>query len=207
MNIPGYKFYFNPKAENLDVILQGSSVGMDSQFITKIWDASIKAGNSSVAFNFPYFERGETNSSGEKLIEETEALKNILIVCKSENYKTIRLIGKSLGGIVASFFLKELPQAEQSKYSVVIFGYVLGATDLKKFPSKIDIVQGSKDKFGTMEKVKEDMENALSKNIAYYLVEGGDHGYKNPETNEPEFEDKAIEFVFPASEFIAVGLE
>lgn len=197
MNIPGYKFYFNSKAENLDVILQGNSVGMDSQFITKIWNASIKAGNSSVAFNFPYFERGETNSSGVELPEEIEALKSILTVCKSEDYKTIRLIGKSLGGIVASFFLKDLPQTEQNKYSVVIFGYVPGSTDVKTFSGKIDIVQGSKDKFGTIEQAKKDMEGAVSKSISYFLVEGGDHGYKDPQTNEPEFEDKAIEFVFP----------
>lgn len=198
MNVPGYKFYFNPKAENLDVILQGSSGGMDSQFITKIWNASIKAGNSSVAFNFPYFERGETNSSGVELPEEIEALKSVLTVCKSGNYKKVRLIGKSLGGIVASFFLKNLSQAEQSKFSIVIFGYVPGSTDLKTFPGKIDIVQGSKDKFGTIEQVKKDMEGTISKNIAYYLVEGGDHGYKNPGTSEPEFENKAIESIFPS---------
>lgn len=197
MNIPRYKFYFNPKAENLDVILQGSSGGMDSQFITKIWDASIKAGNSSVAFNFPYFERGETNSSGVELPEEIEALKSVLTVCKSENYKTIRLIGKSLGGIVASFFLKNLPQTEQSKYSVVIFGYVPGSTDLKTFPGKINIVQGSKDKFGTIEQIKKDLESAISQGISYYKVEGGDHGYKDPESKEPMFEDKAIEYIFP----------
>jgi len=197
MNIPGYKFYFNSKAENLDVILQGSSVGMDSQFITKIWNASIKAGNSSVAFNFPYFERGETNSSGVELTEEIESLKSILTVCQSGNYKTIRLIGKSLGGIVAGYFLRDLSRAEQGKYSIVIFGYVPGSTDLKTFPGKIDIVQGSKDKFGTIEQTKKDMEKALSKDISYYLVEGGDHGYKDPQTNEPKFEDMAIEFVFP----------
>ena len=199
MNVPGYKFYFNPASENLDVILPGSSAGMDSQFIIKIWNASKRAGNSSVAFNFPYFERGETNSSGKELPEEIEALRIILTVCKSEDYKTIRLIGKSLGGIVASYYLKTLSQEEQNKYSVVIFGYVPGSTDLKTFPGKIDIVQGSKDKFGAMEQVKIDMEKALSKDVSYYLVECGDHGYKDPETNEPEFEDKAIEFVFPGN--------
>jgi len=197
MQVPSYKFYFNKNATNLDVILHGSSDGMDSQFITKIWNASVKNGSSTVAFNFPYLERGDANSSGGQLAEEVDALESILKVCQSGNYRTTRLIGKSLGGIVANYFLKNLPEDEKGKYSIVIFGYIPGSIDLKSFPGKIDIIQGSQDRFGDIEKVKGDLGDTLSKNIKFYSVEGADHSYRNPETKEPVFEDQAVECIFP----------
>ena len=70
MTLPNYKYFFNNKAEVLDVVLHGGSQGMDSGFMNKIIEASRIEGNSVVAFNFPYIERGEENSSGQELLEE-----------------------------------------------------------------------------------------------------------------------------------------
>lgn len=190
MNIPSLKFV-NNKSDTLDVLFHGSSGGMNYSLMQKIFDECVKQGHSVANFNFPYFERGEEQSSGPELTEELETLKSILDECNATEYKHIRLIGKSLGAIIASYYLKLLSKEEQSKYSVVVFGYVTGSTDLKNFEGKIDIIQGENDKFGSIEVVKNDPKNAVSKDINYFEIKNADHSYRN-ESKEPVFEDKVL---------------
>lgn len=196
MNLPNFKYFYNNRAKNLDVILHGGSQGMDSGLINKIIEASRKNGNSAVAFNFPYIERGEEKSSGPELIEETDALQSVLNFCQADKFESIRLIGKSLGGVVAGHYLKKLDPNQLDKFSLIIFGYDIGYIDLKTFPGKIVIIQGEKDKFGDVEAVKNDMKGAVSKDIAYLSVKGADHSYRVPETKEPIYEDEAVEMAF-----------
>src|SRR3989344_732107 len=198
MTLPNFKYFYSNKAEKLDVVLHGCSQGMDSGFMNKIIEASRKEGNSVVAFNFPYIERGEENSSGPELFEEIEALRNVLGYCQSEKYSCIRLIGKSLGGVVAAAYLKKLTADQMSKYSIIIFGYDIGYIDVKKFSGEIVIIQGSRDKFGDVEAVKRDIDRSASKDITYFSIEGADHSYRIPETKEPMYEDEAIKVAFKA---------
>jgi predicted alpha/beta-hydrolase family hydrolase len=191
MTIPSLKFVKN-KSDTLDVLLHGSSGGMNYSLMQKIFDECIEQGHSVVNFNFPYFERGEEQSSGPKLKEELETLQSVLNECKAEEYKHIRLICKSLGAIIASYYLNTLSKEEQSKYSIVVFGYVTGSIDLKSFDGKIDIIQGEKDKFGNTEVVKNDLKDAVSEDISYFEIKNADHSYRN-ELKEPIFEDEAIE--------------
>lgn len=184
--------YIDNNSDTLDVLLHGSSGGMNYSLMQKIADVCVKQGHSVVNFNFPYFERGEEQSSGPELKEEIETLKAVLNKCKSMEYKHVRLIGKSLGAIIASYCLKQLPKEEQSKHSVVVFGYVTGSIDLKSFEGRIDLIQGEKDKFGNIDVVKDDLKNAVSKNINYFEIKNADHSYRN-ELKEPIFEDEAIE--------------
>lgn len=184
--------FVKKESDTLDVLLHGSSGGMNYSLMQNIFDECVKQEHSVANFNFPYFERGEEQSSGPELKEELETLKSVLNECKAEEYKHIRLVGKSLGAIIASYYLKALPKEEQSKYSVVVFGYVLGSIDVKSFDGKIGIIQGEKDKFGNIEVVKNDLKNAVSKDINYFEIKKADHSYRN-ETKEPIFEDAAIE--------------
>lgn len=48
------------------------------------------------------------------------------------------------------------------------------------------------DKFGNIEVVKNDLKDAVSKNINYFEIKNADHSYRN-ESKEPIFEDEAIE--------------
>lgn len=189
--MPNFKFFFNTQANTLDIVLHGGNYSMDSGFMMKIVDKCRANGHSVAAFNFPYLDRGEDHSSGPELLEEIAALKDVLTFCQAENYQNIRLIGKSLGGIAASFYLKKLSPDELKKYSVVILGYVLGDIDLKTFPGKITIIQGEEDRFGDIAAVKKDMETAVSKDVTFFEIPGADHSYRN-DNKEPEFEDKAI---------------
>lgn len=160
---------------------------MDNPFIIKIIEKCRETNHSVAAFNFPYLDRGEGHSSGPQLLEELDSLKEVLDFCKGEKYQQIRLIGKSLGGIVASYFLKTLSENELKKYSVVVLGYVLGpgGIDLKSYPGNITIIQGENDKFGNVAAVKKDLENAVSKAITFIEIPAADHSYHG-------FEDQAI---------------
>lgn len=194
-NIPSFNYYHNSKANTIDVILHGGSSGIESPFIQKLFNTSKELGNTVVAFNFPYIERGEENSSGEELKEEMDTLQKILDLCDYKKYKRIRLLGKSLGGIVASFYLDKLTNEESKRFSVVVFGYVVGGLKLKSFKGKISIIQGQKDKFGGIDVVKNDLKDVKSESVHFFEVEGADHSYRIPETKEPIYEDKAAELL------------
>lgn len=195
MNIPSLSLIKNDKSDTLDVLLHGSSGGMKYSLMQKVFDLCIKQGHSVVNFNFPYFERGEEQSSGPELKEELEILQSVLDQCNAREYKHVRLIGKSLGAIIASYYLRDLTEAEQPKYSIVVLGYVTGSIDLNKFVGKINVIQGEFDKFGNIETVKMDLKNSKSTSISFYEVKKADHSYRNPETKEPLFEDEAIKIL------------
>jgi predicted alpha/beta-hydrolase family hydrolase len=191
MNIPSLKFVDN-KSDTLDILLHGGKGGMNQSLNLKIFDASVYQCHSVVSFNFSFFERGEEQSSGPELKEELETLQSVLDKCKAKEYQYIRLVGKSLGAIIASYYLKSLSTEVRSKYSIVVLGYVTGSIDLKSFPGKINIIQGEKDKFGNIEVVKNDLKDAVSKNINYFEIKEADHSYRN-ELKEPIFEDEVID--------------
>lgn len=191
MTIPSLKF-INNKSDILDVLLHGSSGGMNYSLMQKIFDECIRQEHSVANFNFPYFERGEEQSSGPELKVELETLQSVLDECETKEYKHVRLIGKSLGAIIASYYIKTLSKEYQSKYSIVVFGYVTGSIDLKSFGGKIDIIQGEKDKFGNIDVVRNDLKDVVSKDISYFEIKNADHSYRN-ELKEPIFEDEAID--------------
>lgn len=185
------KFVEKTESDILDILLHGGAGGMNQSLMPKIFEACVGLGHSVANFNFPFFERGDEHSSGPELEEEITTVKNVLEHCKFDRYKHVRLIGKSLGGIIIGKFLSKIDVSEQSKYSVVIFGYVTGDIDLRSFNSKISIIQGEKDKYGNTAVVKNDMSDAVSSDISYYEIANGDHSYRNEE-KEPVYEDDAI---------------
>ena len=185
----------NSKAATLDVILHGGSGGINSPFMQKLFQHSKNRGNSVIMFNFPFLERGEENSSGPELREELGVLRKILSIAGYDKFSNIRLISKSLGGIVASYYLNSLPDKEKRRYEVIILGYVTGEVKLKNFAGKITIVQGEKDRFGDIEVVKRDMDGAMSKCIIYHEISNADHSFRDPKTKKPIYEDKVVEFL------------
>jgi alpha/beta superfamily hydrolase len=185
--------FVKTKSDTLDILLHGAGGGMEHSNIKKAFDVCVEKGHSVVNFNFLFFERGEDHSSGPELTEEIKTLKEVLDKCQASEYKHIRLIGKSLGAIIAAKYLSTLPIGQQNKYSVIVFGYDTGMIDLSTFPGKISIIQGKKDKYGNIEVVKNDLKNAASKDVEYFEIPEADHSYRDPKTKEPIYEDEAIE--------------
>jgi predicted alpha/beta-hydrolase family hydrolase len=190
--ITTFKHHKNPKSDTLDVVLHGGSYNINTPFMQKVFDVCRGKGHSAIAFNFPYRERGEENSSGSGLKEELEMLQTFLDYCEYKKYKNIRFVGKSLGAIVASLYLDKLPKGQMSKFSIVVLGYVTGHVKLQNFTGPIAIIQGEKDKFGNINKVKGDLKNAKSKDIEYFEIKGADHSYKNPKTKKPDYVNEAM---------------
>ncbi len=183
--------FIKTDSDTLDVLLHGAGGGMEHSNMRKAFGVCLRKGHSVVNFNFPFFERGEEHSSGPDLVEEVDALRKVLIKCNANEYKYIRLIGKSLGAIIAAKYLSMLKSSEQRKFSVIIFGYDTGMIDISTFPGKVSIIQGEKDKYGNVEIVKKDLKNSASSDISYFEISGADHSYRN-EQKEPVYEDEAI---------------
>jgi predicted alpha/beta-hydrolase family hydrolase len=188
-----FQYYHNSKSDTLDVILHGGSPeGMEMSLIRKAYKLSVGQSHSAITFNFPFAERGQDQSSGPELEEELVSLQKFLDYCDYKSFKRVRLIGKSLGAIVASFYLDKLPEDEQNRFSVVVLGYVTGSLKLKSFKGPITVIQGEKDKFGDIETVKKDLRGARSKQIRYYEIKNADHSFRDPETKEPLYENNAM---------------
>lgn len=196
-DLTSLQFYHNSKSDTLDVVLHGGSYDINTPFMQKVFNTCKEKGQSVIAFNFPYTERGEENSSGPELKEELETLQKFLDYCDYKKFKKIRLIGKSLGGIVASFYLDKLDDESARKFSVVILGCVVGSLDkLKNFKGQIRVIQGEKDKFGNIEMVKQDLKDAKSKNIQFFEIPNANHSFKDPKTDEPIYMDAAMKILF-----------
>ena len=192
-NLTSFLYYRHKGSSTLDVVMHGGSNGINSQLITKVFEKCRKLNHSTIAFNFQYLESGLENSSGPELKEELETLQQFLDFCDYQKYKNVRLIAKSLGGIVASHYLNKLSNDEASNFSIIVLGFVTGDVTLKNFNGSITVIQGEHDKFGGINVVKDNLKDAKSQNIKFIEIPKADHSYRNPETKEPLYEDLAIE--------------
>jgi len=193
--LTSFLHFHNSKATTLDVILHGGSGDINSPFMQKLFQYSKNNGNGVIMFNFPFLERGEEGSSGPELKEELGVLRKMLSIAGSDKFSHVRLIGKSLGGIIASCYLNSLTNEEKKLYEVIILGYVTGEVKLREFPGQIIIIQGEKDRFGNIEVVKKDMDGTISKCIIYHEIPNADHSFRDPETKEPVYEDRVVELL------------
>lgn len=194
--MPQYIHYNSSNSDELNIIFPGSSLGFQTGLINKIFNRLVVGGKSAISYNYPFLDRGEENSSGEELIEELEALNEILKVVDVNQYSKINFIGKSLGAVIASFFLQRPENKDLlSKVSFSVLGYVKGSIDLKDLNCKILIIQGENDRFGNISEVKKDFENPDNSDVTFVEIPNADHSYRNAE-KEPVFEDLAIEALF-----------
>lgn len=96
-------------------------MGVETDFISSIFDAIAATKNSVLCFNFPYCERGEESSGGPKLKEEVDALKQVVDFAHLEGFYEIRIVAKSLGSIITSYYLEQYPD---SQIELSILGYI-----------------------------------------------------------------------------------
>lgn len=187
------EFYYNSRSEELEVVLPGSSRGTGSELIGEIFQKIKDEDISVVMMDYPFHNRLEKKGFGEKVTEEVEALTGLLEYCRAREYKKVRLIGKSLGGVVAGRFLAGLSRKDQEKFELIVLGYDLGWIDIRDFAGKIMIVQGSEDPFGGIELVKKDMGGAASVDVTYKEIQGADHGFREPKTGKPKYFAKVFD--------------
>ena len=174
-DLPTLQFFNKKDSDILNVLLHGGNFNIETSFMQKLFNLSIAKGRSAISFNFPYIDRGDTPSSN--LVEEIETLQKVLNFVGYNSYSHIHFIGKSMGAIVAGKFLKQ-QNLDYEKCSITVLGYVVGGIDIKDFNGNITIIQGSEDRFGNIEKVKEDMK-VLDDKVRYFEINGADHSFRD----------------------------
>jgi predicted alpha/beta-hydrolase family hydrolase len=187
-----YKYYRKLNAKTVYLVLHGGGPeGTETPFISNIINALVGTGKSVFGFNFPYCERGEENSSGEELKEETEALEKVVEFLRGEGYEKVVIVAKSLGGIITSFWLEQNPG---ENIEVAVLGYVIGSVKTKALQGKLRLViQGENDRFGNAAIVKDELAKySVTANVVE--LPKADHSYRN-EQKEPVYQNEAIDLL------------
>ncbi len=194
--LPKLEFYYNNKSDVLDVVLHGSRSGMGSNFIQRIYEAGKQTGRSVLIFDFPYIDRSEEKLMDQPREEEKESLKSVLEKFGGNGYKKIRLIGKSLGAVVAAEYLVSLPEEEQKKFELIVLGYDLGWIDLDNFVGEVTVIQGSEDPFGDIDDIRRDLKGNKAKKVTLRGIGGADHSFMDPQTGMAKYLGKVLKLLF-----------
>lgn len=195
------KIHINPKAESVDIILHGASAGIELPFMQSLFEKSIEAGNSAMMFNFPYIEQGEDSRPSDDLREEVDTLDDIIKFVKQFDYKHIRFIGKSLGGLVASKYISEILSIKQVPftYELLILGCIMPYYDFKiSGITSVTVIQGSDDDYGKPIDVEELLTNIVQGEdvkVQVHEVENANHSYHTPGTKDGAQVGQALSFV------------
>ena len=180
-----YKHYSKPGREDVHLLMHGGNDGLESPFISRMFEAVAGEQRSVFAFNLPYRERGDKSSS-ENLEEEVGALGSVLEYLRSEGCAEINIIAKSLGAVVTSFYLEKAPAAD---VGVTVLGYVVGGVKTAALTPNLKLViQGAKDRFGDAEAVRREIGGSPAEIIE---IPQADHSYRN-EAGNPEYQPDVI---------------
>ena len=181
-----YKYYRKRGAKIVYMILHGGGpVGVETDFISSIFDAIAVTKNSVLCFNFPYCEREEEASSGPELKEEMNALKQAVDFAYLEGFSKIIIVAKSLGGIIASFYLEQYPD---SQIELLILGYIPSEIKQRAISNNLKLViQGTNDRFASPIEVKKNVGSL----VEVIEIIDADHSYRNSK-KEPIYQETAI---------------
>jgi len=181
-----YKYYRKRGAKIVYMILHGGGpVGVETDFISSIFDAIAVTKNSVLCFNFPYCEREEEASSGPELKEEVDALKRAIDFAYLEGFSKIIIVAKSLGDIVASFYLEQYPD---SQIELLILGYIPSEIKQRAISNNLKLViQGTNDRFASPIEVKKN----VGSQVEVIEIIDADHSYRNSK-KEPIYQETAI---------------
>lgn len=159
---------------------------METEFISSIFNSISLTKNSVICFNFPYCEREEEKSSGGNLKEEVSVLDQVIKYARSEGYAEIKIVAKSLGGIIASYYFNRYPN---DKIKIAILGYIPGEIKQKAIQNNLElIIQGENDRYASPPEVKK----LVGASISVDEIKNADHSYRN-DKKEPIYQNVAIE--------------
>lgn len=176
-----------PNRETAYLVLHGISEGISSDFIQAIYNGLAERGETVLAFNWPYLDAGGKPSKD--LVDEQVALKSATDFLHGEGYTQLRIIAKSLGGIVTSRWLQQFDGLD---VQVGILGYVIGDVMTESLSDKLQVVmQGENDRFGNADAVRSELAN---RNVTSMVIEiaNADHSYRDP-AGQPTHQQEAIE--------------
>ena len=194
------------EAKNILLLAHGAGAPMDSMFMNTISDGLNNNGIITFRFEFPYMEkrRSGKNTFPDKLDVLCDFYKKIYFNIKKANPdKNIWLGGKSMGGRVSTLISRSLDIK-----GVIVFGYPfhpinkldkLRLKSLQLSGPPILIIQGTRDKFGTITEVKK---YKIHKNNTIFWIKDGDHSYNTLKKSELSSKDAIVQAYNEASIFI-----
>ena len=182
-----YKYYRKNKSKNIYLIIRGGGpVGVETDFISAIFDTISKTNNSVLCFNFPYCERGEENSSGPDLLEEVSTLKQVINFVHTEGYNRITIIAKSLGGIISSYYFAKYPD---KSIDLIILGYIPNEIKQNAISENLKLViQGENDRFATPSEVQK----IVGSKVAVIEIKNADHSYQD-HNKKPIYQNEVLD--------------
>jgi predicted alpha/beta-fold hydrolase len=185
----------NYKADKLVIINHGVNEGIRSEFLTKISNKAYDAGFSTLLTQMKYKDRGESKSSSMELVEEIQTVKEILNSIDLSRYNSIHFVGKSLGGLIFNRYIQDYRNTLPNDTKLTFLGFLVEFAEInEKMNYPMNIIQGTKDKYGT--KIQLDELLAKHKDIDFKVIyiENADHSYRNSE-KLPVFQDLAIDSI------------
>ncbi len=194
------------EAKNILLLAHGAGAPMDSMFMNTISDGLNNNGIITLRFEFPYMEkrRSGKNTFPDKLDVLCDFYKEIYFNIKKTNPdKNIWLGGKSMGGRVSTLISRSLDIK-----GVIVFGYPfhpinkldkLRLESLQLSGPPILIIQGTRDKFGTITEVKK---YKIHKNNTIFWIKDGDHSYNTLKKSGLSSKDAIVQAYNEASIFI-----
>ena len=182
-----YKYYRKNKSKNIYLVIHGGGpVGVETDFISAIFDTIAKTNNSALCFNFPYCERREENSSGPDLLEEVSTLKQVIDFVHTEGYNRITIIAKSLGGIISSYYFAKYPN---KSIDLIILGYIPNEIKQNAISENLKLViQGENDRFATPSEVQKNVDSK----VAVIEIKNANHSYQDHNKN-PIYQNEVLD--------------
>lgn len=189
--LPTLKFLHSANSAKLTIIVHGASEGIDSDFISELINKCYSNSSSVLAIQMPFKDRGESQSSGQELKEELEALSKALEFVDYKSFTSLYFVGKSLGGIILSRFLDNDNSMPDIEINFCVLGFITGDTIIPRNINSIKIIQGEFDKYGSLNDVNSNMNRSKIKNKELHIIKHADHSYRNS-NKEPEYYNEAV---------------
>jgi predicted alpha/beta-hydrolase family hydrolase len=189
-----YTYSYNQKSnsEELVVIVHGGGEGIESDFIQKI--KNVYKQHSTLLIQMPFFDRGEEGTSTKTFDEEIKTFEDIFSTINIDQFNKISFIGKSIGGhVLLKYIYKHYFEIQKFNPSIQILGVLVDLIKLElDKPLKIRFIQGTNDKYGSIEDVIKLIKSSQSPDISLLRIEGGDHSYRDS-NKKPIFQDVVID--------------
>jgi predicted alpha/beta-hydrolase family hydrolase len=155
---------------------------------------------SVVLMEYPYQTNGGQPPEND-LSEEINALKVVVDELKKKGYQRFTYVCKSLGGLVATWLMRE-PEYTENCENIHLLGCVLPRGDEEGIDAvsareKIRLViQGELDEYGNVESVRNYLKTAGC-DAEVIEIKDGDHSYRHLGSRElPTHEAEAVEALF-----------
>ena len=198
----------NEKSNVGIVFAHGAANDMDHPVIVAVSELLAEAGYITLRFNFLYREKNKKSPDPEhRLVDAWKCAIDYLRQDLSYNITHIVAAGKSLGGRIAS---QASASGDINPDALVFFGYPLhapGRKDKLKDAHLYDIkkpmlfFEGTRDPFCDLEKFQ-DVFKKLSCRKSLEIIDGGNHSFDLPKSDEKSPEDVYRQIVNKCKEWI-----